>query len=53
MQNKLGFTALMNACQNGHTAVADVLIEKGAMVEYHSKVSSVCSVCIVTVCAWH
>ena len=38
MQDRLGFTALMCACQEGHSEVADLLIEKGAMVEYHNKV---------------
>ena len=38
MQDRLGFTALMNACQNCHTEVAALLIEKGAMVECHNKV---------------
>ena len=38
MQNDLGFTALMCACQDGQVEVADLLIEKGAEVEYHNKV---------------
>ena len=38
MQNDLGFTALMFACQEGHIEVADALIIKGAEVEYHNKV---------------
>ena len=38
MQNDLGFTALMIACQEGEVEVADLLIERGAEVEYHNKV---------------
>ena len=38
MQNHIGFTALMNACQEGHAATANLLIERGAVVEYHNKV---------------
>ena len=38
MQEDLGFTALMDACHGGQVEVADLLIEKGAEVEYHNKV---------------
>ena len=38
MQDDLGFTALMFACQEGHVEVADLLIKKGAEVEYHNMV---------------
>ena len=38
MQDDLGFTALMAACQEGKVEVADLLIERGAEVEYHNKV---------------
>ena len=52
MQDDLGFSALMSACQNGHTEVADLLIEKGAMVEYHNKVRLLvqCVVCASSLC---
>ena len=60
MQNTLGFTALMNACQEGHAKVADVLIEKGAMVEYHNKVRLLVQLkqhisiqCVHVVQYWH
>ena len=49
MQDDLGFTALMNACASGHTATANLLIERGAEVEYHNKVRLLVQ-CIV--CAW-
>ena len=47
MQNDLGFTALMTACQEGQVKVADLLIERGAVVEYHNKVRLLvqCIVC--------
>ena len=38
MQDDLGFTALGTACQQGHTEVARLLIEKGATVDYQNKV---------------
>ena len=51
MQDDLGFTALGVACQEGHTEVAHLLIEKGATVDYQYKVSLLlqCSMCIITV----
>ena len=38
MQDDLGFTALGTACQEGHTGIAHLLIEKGATVDYQNKV---------------
>ena len=51
MQDHLGFTALGAACQEGHTEVARLLIEKGATVDYQNKVWLLlqCSMCIITV----
>ena len=57
MQNDFGFTALMAACQQSQVEVADLLIERGAEVEYHNKVRLLvqCIVCAwsLAVCAWH
>ena len=47
------FTALITACQEGHTGIAHLLVEKGATVNYQNKVKLLlqCSMCIITV-AW-
>ena len=39
MQDEYGVTPLMQACGEGHVTVAAILIEKGALVNYKSKVS--------------
>ena len=40
MQNEYGETALIAACGQGHVTIAALLIEKGALVNYLSKVRS-------------
>ena len=51
MQTDLGGTALGAACQEGHVHVARLLIERGAAIDYQTKVRLLlqCSMCIVTV----
>ena len=39
MQDRLGFTALGIACQKGHVQIANLLIERGAAIDYKNKVS--------------
>ena len=39
MQDEFGDTALIEACDGGHMAVAALLIDKGARVNYKNKVS--------------
>ena len=39
MQDEFGDTALIEACDGGHVAVAALLIDKGARVNYKNKVS--------------
>ena len=46
MQEDYGETALIGACAAGHVMVAAVLIEKGALVNYRSKVSLLWLSCI-------
>ena len=50
MQDHLGFTALMVACQEGHTDVSRLLIEWGASIDRLNKVRLLlqCSMCIIT-----
>ena len=51
MQTDLGSTALIIACQEGHTQVAALLLERGAAIDYMNKVRLLlqCSMCIITV----
>ena len=51
MQNDLGGTALIAACQEGHIDVAGLLIKRGAAIDYQDKVRWLlqCSMCIITV----
>ena len=51
MQDDLGFTALMVACQEGHVDVTQLLIDRGAAIDYQNKVRLLlqCSMCIITV----
>ena len=37
-QNKFGDTALTRVCYRGHTEIADLLVERGANVNYMDKV---------------
>ena len=50
MQDHLGFTALMTACQEGHLDVSHLLIERGASIDRQNKVRLLlqCSMCIIT-----
>ena len=41
-QDKYGETALILACMFGHKAVAELLIQKGANVNYQDKVKLIC-----------
>jgi ankyrin repeat protein len=41
MQDHLGFTALVIACEKGHVYVARLLIERGAAIDYQNKVRAV------------
>lgn len=38
IQNKSKRTALMQACKNGHLAVVEYLVEKGAAIDMQDKV---------------
>ena len=38
IQDKQGDTALIVTCHNGHPDIARVLIDHGAMINYHNKV---------------
>ena len=51
MQDHLGATALVVACERGHVDVARLLIERGAVIDYQNKVRLLlqCSMCIITV----
>ena len=51
MQDDLGFTALGIACHEGHVDVTQLLIERGATIDYQNKVRLLlqCSMCIITV----
>lgn len=51
MQDHLGFIALGSACQEDHVDVAQLLIERGAAIDYQNKVRLLlqCSMCIITV----
>ena len=51
MQDHLGGTALVAACQEGHVHVARLLIDKGAAIDYQNKVRLLlqCSMYIITV----
>ena len=44
MQNDLGSTALGTACAQGHVDVAQLLIERGAAIDYQNKVRAVVTV---------
>ena len=50
MQDDLGFTALMSACQEGQVDVSRLLIERGASIDHLNKVRLLlqCSMCIIT-----
>ena len=51
MQDDLGFTGLGIACQEGHVQLAQLLIDRGAAIDYQNKVRLLlqCSMCIITV----
>ena len=52
MQDDFGDTALVIASYQGHVDVAQLLIERGAAIDYQNKVRAViiqCSMCITTV----
>ena len=40
IQDNKGYTALIIACQNGYADLAMVLLDKGAAVNYKTKVSA-------------
>ena len=44
MQNHLGYTALGIASGEGHVDVAQLLIERGAAIDYQNKVRAVVTV---------
>ena len=44
-----GSSALMVACEKGHTEVAGVLIARGAVVDFQDKVRQSCMIHIITV----
>ena len=44
IQNEWGNTALIVACRGGHVATADLLIKRGAKVNYLNKVRLMCTV---------
>ena len=44
MQDDLGHPALYAACGEGHVDVARLLIERGAAIDYQSKVRAVVTV---------
>lgn len=41
VQDNKGFTALIIACQNGYTDLTMILLDKGAAVDYKTKVHHV------------
>ena len=43
-QDELGFTALGTASQEGYVDVAQLLIERGAAIDYQNKVRAVVTV---------
>ena len=54
MQDHLGFTALGAASQEGHVDVAQLLIKRGAVIDYQDKVRAVITVwCVHHHCARH
>ena len=40
MQDEFGDTPLVEACDGGHVAIAALLIDKGAVIDYKNKVAS-------------
>ena len=40
VQDEYGSTALEIACHKGHTKIAEMLLKKGAMMDYRNKVTN-------------
>ena len=52
IQNESGNTALIMACGGGHVATADLLINKGATVNYLSKVRLMSVLTVALISVW-